>query len=831
MLAPLFPGRFSRFVGRIVLAGLLVVAAAAGGGVGLLLAMVSASEPLEEFEDYSPMLTSRIYDRTNERIVAEFALERRDFVPLSEVPEDLIHAFLAIEDERFYDHFGVSPWDVLQSAVANLQAGTIVRGASTITMQVARKTLREITDERNFQRKVREALAAMQIEARYPKDRILEFYINQIPMGNGLYGVQAAAQAYFGVPVEHLTLAQCATLAGIAALPERYNPRDALENAERGRRYLRDRTGTPIGPDDATGRRNLVLRNMLDLGHISREEYERARAEPMEVHAAPDRTNVAPYFVDLVRRQILSDPTLGRRALLHDGIDVRSTVDLELQALAERTLRAGLASVELMWQSKKRARFWEEEEEIGWRLEDGQRRLVEIAEVTPTGLILRYDEYLGDCPLPARLPYFHPDRVVAVGQLIDVLVSDVDHRQMTFRAQMADPGHIQGALVVMDNHTGDILALVGGSDWNEPNAGQWNRAILGGRQPGSCFKPFVFACALEEGRMTPATMIVDERVEYPTGPGQAPYVPRNYENRYFGPTTLVEALEHSRNVVTVRLTSRLGINTVRDFALRFDRVSDQPQWEIPSYINMGLGVHDVTPLELACAMTGFANAGYVVRPRAWTQIRAARRQTLTPGVDGASPEIAAAETGGQRTDVIRSVPEEPDEAPVMSPQTAFQVLYFMMQAVKSGTGQQEVGDPLLGREGVPEIAGKTGTTTGNIDAWFAGLTPDWSVVVFVGFDQNISLGPEMTGGRVAGPIWRAFMEEALRLRPPKPEAMTFERPPGLVFVDICSESGLLWSSACEAASRIDPEEAHRYERVPFVEGTQPREACPHTSHL
>ncbi len=782
MLEPLFPSRLWLWGGRLALLALLLVGLAGGAVVGGLLALVDEAPPMVELEDYSPDQISRLLDRTG-RVVSEFSVQRRDIVRLDEIPLILICAFLAIEDERFFDHVGVSPWDVLVAARANLRRGTIVRGASTLTMQLARKTLADITDERRMERKIREALAALRIERRYSKDQILEFYLNQIPMGNGLWGVQAAARAYFGVDVPDLSVAQAATIAGIAALPERYNPRDA--------------------PERSTERRNVVLQSMRDGGYISEAEYLEARATPMTLGSMPHGVRRAPHFVDQIRRQILADPDLGAEALFHAGTVIESTVDLELQELAEEMLVAGLVSAERLWQGRKRLRSWEEEEDLGWRLRADQRRLVEIEEVTPTGLILRFDDYLGDADLPARLPYLHPEEIIAAGNLIDTVITEVDHRQMTFRARLTDQGHVQGALVVLDVHTGEILALVGGADWyDEFNAGQWNRAILGGRQPGSCFKPFVFAAALEEGGLTPASMFLDERIEF-TSPGAEPYVPRNFEDRYFGPTTLLEAVEHSRNIVTVRMTAEVGAQRIRDFATRFDFTADEPRWRIPPYVNIGLGLHDVTPLELACAIASFANEGIIVRPRAWLQILDAEGH------------------------VLRRNPFVPRR--VVSRQTARQVLRMMEQVIASGSGYENVGRHLLDQPGIPALAGKTGTTNGTADAWFAGLTPEWAGVVFVGFDDNATMGPRMTGSRVAGPIWREFMERAVALRPPT--ETRFPEPPNLTHVDLCPKTGMLLTEACAWGHTWEFLEARRYENVPFVPGTEPTTPCPVSSPL
>jgi penicillin-binding protein 1A len=795
MLATFFSSRGGRWLGRLVLACLLLLAALGGVITGLIMAMVDEADPIEELEDYSPSQISRVIDRTGENTVAEFSVERREIVPLDRISPLLISAFIAIEDERFLTHVGVSPRDIASAVASRVLRGGRLRGASTLTMQLARKTLPEITDERSFQRKGREGLAALQIESRYSKDQILEFYLNQIPMGNGIYGVQAAARSYFGVDASDVTAAQAATIAGIAQIPEKFNPRDALANAATGRRFF------DYGTDDATVRRDFVLRNMRRLGMLTEGEYMRARSTPMELGTAPDRSNRAPYFVDMVRRQILENPSLGSRALFHEGTLIQSTVDLELQSLAQEVLSEGLRDVERLWQERKILRRWEEEEpeEMGWRPDPLERRLVEIAEITPTGLILQFNGYVGDAPLPAHLPYFEPENILQPGNLIDVEILETNPNHQTFRARILDRSHVQGALVALDVHTGEILALVGGENWfDEENAGQWNRAILGGRQPGSCFKPFVFAAALESG-FTPGTVIMDEEIRYPTEPGRPPYIPRNFENAYFGPTTLLEGLAHSRNVLTVRLTEILGVRNVIDRAQRFDYAEPTPQWRVPRSLNLGLGIHDTKPLELACAIAAFANEGVVNRPIAWTEIRDSEGRLMRR--NRPTPRVAT------------------------SREVARMVLDMMEEVIASGSGFDTVGSELIGEPGIPAIAGKTGTTTGTVDAWFEGLTPDWAVVVFVGFDNNISLGPGMTGSRVAGPMWREFIRRAVEIRPPT--RMDFPDSPNLVRVDICSETGLLWSSACESARQANPVEVTHFRDVPFIKGTQPLQPCPH----
>lgn len=802
MLGPLFPSRPWLWFGRLTLLLLLIVAAGAGAATGVLLALIGESPPLPEFEHYSPRLITRVYDRTGATLVAEFySVERRDFVPIEEVPTHLIDAFRAAEDERFYDHVGVSPWDVLVSAYWNFRSAGIVRGASTITMQLARKTLEDVGTDRNIERKIREALAALQIESRYVKDQILEFYLNQIPMGNGVYGVQAAARYYFGVDVQDLSLAQCATIAGLTQIPERFNPIDARQRAEQGRRYYRDANGQPLGPDDSTWRRNLVLRNMRDLNYITEEEYLSARAEGMMVSSLPDRQNLAPYFVDLVRRQIREDPEFGRGGFSGQGWTIRSTMDLPLQRLAEQVLTGGLATAEAMWHARKEQRLVAEndpDEGLGWRLRVGQRRLVRITAVEEDLLRLRHGDAAGECAYTSPVPFFRPERILRAGELIDVVIEEIDAATGRFTARLPNWPRIEGAMVVLDNDTGEVLALVGGTDWSHS---EYNRAVQDGRQPGSCFKPFAFAAAMENG-MTPATVFTDQRVEFNTG-GREPYVPVNYENRYFGDTTLIEALEHSRNVVTVLMTRRIGVSRTRDYVQRFDFADRTRRWQVPNFINLGLGVHDVSPLSLACGYATIANGGRAIRPRAWTE--------LTP------PNTRAGWGSDTRSRSSR-IEARPD---VLSPQHAYQVVHMMRQAVRTGTGQATIGNVLLGQEDMPQIAGKTGTTTNNIDAWFGGMTPDWTVIVRVGFDDNTPLGPEMTGGKVAGPIWADFIERAIPLwretHPNEPLAMEFSIPEGLVFRDICSESGLLWSSACGSGQV--------YPQVPFVAGTEPTASC------
>lgn len=741
-------------------------------GVGLFMAYVAGLPPIERLENYDPPEVSIVYDREGNHI-AQFSSERRQVVPIERIPRRLLEAFLAIEDSRYYDHFGIDLRALARSVVANRLAGRRAQGGSTITMQLPRNILESIGREKTIERKLKETILALQIERRYSKDQILEFYLNQIFLGHHSFGVRAAAETYFSKTLEELTIAECATLAGIPKAPSIYNP---LSDRER-----------------CLERRNIVLGRMRDLNWITEEEYTTAIQSPVTVRQTRLKPNVVqsefPYFVDGLVREVTGPYEISRGDLRSQGYSIHSTLDPTMQKIAEEELVKGLRSAEDMWNEKKPARYWDEAKDLGV-IRPGQIRLAKISGMSGRELDVQIEGYRSSISRPEPLPYFNPEKTLKIGGYIDVRITEVDHARGRFKATPADTSHIQGSVVILDAHTGSTLALVGGAAFNDAdNRGQYNRAIMGGRPTGSTIKPFFYAAAMELGR-PPNGIIHDEPVLYPARPED--YKPRNYENKFFGPTTLIEGLQHSRNVVTVRLFESLGLRKALNQVRRFDPTPGDTQWnqKLREELSVCLGSADMSPHELAGAYLAFVNHGIGPSPHWFTSI------------------------ADQNGSIVRT--PEFQEQIVLDPIAAYQVIYMMRMVVERGSGRRSIGD-VFPSPPYPPIAGKTGTTNDNTDAWFVGYTPDLVMVAHVAFDTLRPMGELMTGSRVAGPIWAGTFKRIHETR--SSWKMHFDVPPGVERADICGATGKRVSEICGLYSH------ETYRGVPFRQGTAPEATC------
>jgi penicillin-binding protein 1A len=741
--------------------------------VGLFLAYVGGLPPIERLENYDPPEVSIVYDREGNHL-AQFSSERRQVVPIERVPQSLIQAFLAIEDARYYEHFGIDLRALARSVVANRLAGRTVQGGSTITMQLPRNILETVGREKTIERKIKEALLALQIERRYSKDQILEFYLNQIFLGHHSFGVRAAAETYFSKTLEELTLAECAILAGIPRAPSIYNP-------------LSD-------PDRCIKRRDVVLGRMRDLGWIGREDYEAAVATPLQPRPTRYRPNVVqsefPYFVDGLVRELTGPYGISQEELRTQGLMITSTLDPLMQKIAEEELVKGLARAEQMWNEKKPARYWSEISDNPGPPRSGQIRLAKITGLYPDRVELEHQNYRGSAPRPAHLPYFDPDATLRVGRYLDVKFTSVDNRRGAFQAEFADTAHIQGSIVILDAHTGATLASAGGASFNDPhNRGQYNRAILGGRPTGSTIKPFFYAAALQMGRQ-PNDVVFDEPVLYPNRPED--YKPRNYENRFFGPTTLIEGLQHSRNIVTVRLFESLGMRRGLEQVVRFDPSPGDARWRgrLRPELPVSLGSADMSPHELAGAYLAFVRGGVGHAPHWFTTI----------------------------FDQYGSIVRAPQfhEQIVIDPIVAYQAVYMMRMVVERGSGRRAIGD-IFPNPPFPPIAGKTGTTNNNTDGWFAGFTPDLVIIAHVAFDTLRPMGDQMTGSRVAAPIWAETFRRIYESR--SGWKMSFDVPRGIERANICAATGKRVSEICRIYSHST------YAGVPFAAKEAPAVEC------
>jgi penicillin-binding protein 1A len=795
-----------RFLG--LLFGTLVIGALVALGAGFW-AIDHYGKDLPDYRalaNYEPPVTTRFHAGDGS-LLAEFARQSRLFVPVSAIPKPLIQAFLSAEDKNFYSHSGIDFAGIARAVLINARNyGSDRRpvGASTITQQVAKNFL--VGNERSVARKIREAIIAYRMERTFSKDRILELYLNEIYLGVGSYGVAAAALNYFGKPLDQLTLAECAYLAAIPKGPNNYNPYRAYQAA--------------------IERRNWVLDRMAEDGAVPMDEAAAAKLTPLVVRdAAAMSTTRADYFTEEVRRQVVS--LFGDQALYEGGLSIRTTLDPKLQAIADRVLRQGLMDYDRRhgWRgpltriqpgaewAKQLAAMpaipglvvpgvapWRaalvlstdaKSARIGFA--DGGTGTIPMAELAWARPTLP-DQNVG--PKPTR-----PDQVLAVGDV--VAVEPVGKSKDTFALRQIP--NVGGALVAMDPHTGRVLAMGGGWSFEQS---EFNRATQALRQPGSSFKPFVYAVALAAG-FSPSSLVLDGPFVADQGPGLPKWKPKNYHDDFLGPTTLRVGLEKSRNLMTVRLAQYLGMDKVADLVRRFGVVDDLPQ-----LLSMALGAGETTLLRMTTGYAEFVNGGKAVQPTLIDRIQDRRGRTVYR--HDARPCDGCAGT----TWYDQPVPTIPDVRPeVLDAATSYQIVSMLQGVVERGTGSKvrEVGKPL---------AGKTGTSNDSNDVWFVGFSPDLAVGVFVGFDQPRTLGPKETGGSIAAPIFRDFMAAALADQP----AVPFRIPPGVRLVRVNAQTG----APAEPGDKVVILDAYKPGTEPFgprvvLDGTAPASGEPSPS--
>jgi penicillin-binding protein 1A len=734
---------------------------------GIALGYRHFSQGLPEYEQlkmYQPSVTTRIHAGDGV-LVAEFATERRVFVPVPAMPKRVLDAFIAAEDQNFYQHRGVDWVAVMRAGVnylASKAEGRRPGGASTITQQVARYFL--LSNELSFARKFREWILAYRLEEALSKDRILELYLNEIYLGNRAYGVAAASMNYFDKALDELTIAEAAFLASMPKAPDR---------------YFRERFR-----DAAMARRNYVIGRMLEDGFITDADAATAVVEPMQFRDVNDRRGVeAGYFVEEVRREISA--LYGEKSLYGGGLSVRSSLDTRLQDIATRSLRAGLMAYD---------------HRDGWRgplsrietLTDWQASLEKLTpppggegwqqavvlETTPTIAKIGFsDGSLGEIPVAELKWARRAEKGQFVGKPVKVPADALDVGDVIFvealgtHFALRQLPEIQGALVAMDPHTGRVLAMTGGFS---PRISVFNRATQASRQPGSAFKPFVYLAALEKG-LTPSSLILDAPFALDQGAGLGKWRPANYSEKFYGPTPLRVGVERSRNVMTVRLAQYIGMEPVVDVASRFGITPN-----LQPVLSMALGAGETTVLKLTAAYGMLVNGGRRIEPTIIDRVQDSSGKTIyrhdSRACTGCQP--AAWDSGSA------SVPALPDtRAAVADPRNAYQIVSMLEGVVQRGTGVRirEVGKPL---------AGKTGTTNDALDVWFVGFSPDLVVGVFVGFDQPRSLGDNESGASVSVPIFRDFMAEALKDAPATP----FRVPPGVRLVKVEPDTGRLAAS-------------------------------------
>ena len=716
------------------------------GIVGTALAGLAAAliypnlPPLEALTDYKPKQPLRIYS-SDGALIGEFGEERRAFVPIGKVPERMKQAIIAAEDERFYQHGGVDTLGILRAAAANLVSGGAKEGASTITMQVARNFF--LSREKTLTRKLSEVLLAMKIEHNLSKDKILELYINQIYLGQRAYGFEAAARTYFGKPLNKLSTAETAMLAGLPKGPSLYNP--------------------VINPQRAEARQHYVLGRMKTLRMISEPEYQQALNETLLVRKEKQIVDVSAGFVAEMVRQTLFQQY--GESLYSTGFKVYTTIKKDQQAAANQAIQNGLMNYD------QRHSYRGPEKHVNLPADHVSRDKV-IADALD-----EFDPVNG----------LQPAVLLSVStKSLDVAFSDGSHaeiapagyklaanwlsnktsskngqltagdivrmiRDKDGKWRLEQVPDAEAALVAIDTATGGITALVGGFDFTR---NKFNHATQAWRQPGSSFKPFVYSAALEKG-YTPATIINDAPLTLSAEEtGSTAWEPKNFDDTYSGPVRMRTALTRSLNMVSIRILQAIGPYYVRDYIKRF---GFDPARH-PPYLTMALGAGSVTPLQLAGGYAVFANGGYAVKPYLIERV-----------LDGQGQVLMQAKP-------FRPAIESPR---VLDARNAFIMTSMMQDVVRYGTAAKA---SQLGRS---DIAGKTGTTNEQRDGWFAGFNPTLVAVAWIGFDQPRSLGPRETGSQAALPIWMDFMAQALRSVPQK----AFTPPAGVVAAKINPETG------------------------------------------
>jgi penicillin-binding protein 1A len=753
----------------------VLLAIAGCGFVGITLWYFGRDLPdYQQLAHYQPAIMTRVHAGDG-RLLAEYATERRIFVPIQAIPKPVINAFLSAEDKNFYNHHGVDPVSILRAAITDVSRFRANRrpvGASTITQQVAKNML--LSNEVSIERKIKEILLATRIEAALPKERILELYLNEIYLGSGAYGVAAAALTYFDKSLDDLTLGEAAFLAGLPKAPNRYSPA----------RF----------PQTAKARRDWVLERMVEDGAATQAEATQAEAQPLELRHRQEAEEVrAPYFAEEVRRDLLA--RYGEKVLYGAGLSVRTSLDERLQAASDRALRAGLIAYERSrggWRGAI-ARIdpkgdWAAHlaavpvpgvaTDVGWRL-------AMVVRSEPDGAAIGFaNGASGRIPISemrwARPRYnngtFGPyprgaADVVKPGDVVMVdPVAEANSGKGTGLYTLCQVPEVSGALVAMDPHTGRVLAISGGFSFA---TSQFDRATQAKRQPGSSIKPFVYLTALDHG-FTPSTLVVDGPISLPQGPGMPMWSPTNYtkhgqEVRFRGPTPLRVALEQSLNAVTARVASIIGMESIAETVERFGIMDHMPR-----EYSMALGAGETTLLRHTAAYAMLVNGGKRITPTFIDRVQDRNGATIFRADQRPCRDCSEVEWARQPVPVIPDTREQ-----LADPGSAFQIVTMLQGVVERGTAKvvQAVGKP---------IAGKTGTTNDWRDAWFVGFTPDLAAGVYIGFDDPDSLGDDETGGHIAAPVFRDFMIAALKDAP----ATAFRTPPGMRLYRVSAATGL-----------------------------------------
>ncbi|MFZ2633880.1 MAG: PBP1A family penicillin-binding protein [Desulfosalsimonadaceae bacterium] len=698
--------------------------------------------------DYRPPVVTTVY-ADDDRKIGEFYEQQRIVVPLSEMPARLIQAFISAEDSRFYQHPGVDFHSIIRAFFKNLLAGEVVQGGSTITQQVTKSFL--LTPERSYQRKVKEAILAFRIDQQFTKDQILFLYLNQIYLGTGAYGVEAAAQTYFGKPVSDLNLAECAMLAGIPQAPSRYSPFNY--------------------PEKAKARQAYTLSRMAEEGYITRAEADKAMRTPLDIRPRRNwyRDNV-PDYTEHIRQTLIE--MFGKQAVYNDGLKVYTSVNIDMQQMGCKAVRKGLGDLD-----KRQGYRGPLERLLPEQIEGFSqtiaRQMINAplqADMIIKGIVTQVSDKTGSVNVRigtehgiirlkdmtwARKPnpnvdYYAavisaPSQALRVGDVILVRVISKEAGRKEWNLALEQTPEVEAALLCIETQTGKVKSMVGGRDFS---SSQFNRAIQSQRQPGSAFKPIIYAAALDKG-FTVSSVIVDAPIAFENADNDSVWKPKNYDMKFKGFTLFREGLIDSRNVITVKILQDIGVRYAVDYAGKMGITTN-----LDRNLSLALGASGVSLLELVKAYSVFANQGRLIDPCFIKKV-----------VDRDGNVL---------------VEYYPNPRQVIEESTAYVMTYLMEEVVKYGTGRRV---SVINRP----AAGKTGTTNELNDAWFMGYTPEYVTGVWVGFDNRKSLGSKETGAQAASPIWLDFMQHALEGRP----VSVFQVPDSVVFVKIDAQTGHL----------------------------------------
>ena len=740
---------------KIILAALIIIAAA---GFATYFYFTRGLPSIETLHDYHPNLVTKVYSHDG-RVIGEFFIERRVVVPFERVPRHLVEAFVAAEDSKFFEHEGISYTSIIRAMLKNMTAGRVVQGGSTITQQVAKSFF--LTSERKLSRKIREAIMAYRIEKNLKKDEILHLYLNQIYFGNGAYGIQTAAETYYGKDVSGLTIAEAALLAGLPKAPSKYSPHENIELARQRQKY--------------------VLERMAEEGYITADQAGREFAKPLKL--MPKRIEslwVGPYFTEEVRKYL--ELKYGEELLYRGGLEVYTTLDVDMQKAANAAVDEGLREYDKRRGYRGPVKVLKDGEEAAQFAREADRKLlydqpsagkyylgvvtdfnkkkntlgIEIG--SRRGTIAKADMEWARLYNPTTEPdggkYAELSRLFKPGDVVQVMVKETPaDASATLALKLEQEPTAQASLLAMEPETGAVKAMVGGFDFSKS---QFNRAVQAYRQPGSSFKPVIYTAAID-GSFTPASIVMDSPLVFQEAQQEVAWRPRNYDEQFFGPTTIREAVARSRNIITIKVLKDVGI----DQAIQYARLMgiNSP---LARDLSLALGSSAVTLQEMTVAYSTLANMGTKPEPLLITRIQ-------------------------DRTGAVLEE-NEPFSTQVLSPQTSYIMTSLLQSVVESGTGMRARA---LGRP----AAGKTGTTNNLNDAWFLGYVPGLAAGSWVGYDIEKPLGRGETGSEAALPIWLKFMKGATVNMP----ARSFPIPDGLEFAKIDAENGLLAGPATEDA--------------------------------